>query len=209
MPRRFRGTAGPVPSTASRRRIVQSGPVSRRRHHLGVSVERSSKHAAASRLAAIARRLLDASTLCAIATVSSGGRAHVNTAYFAWGPEFEIVWLSAPEARHSRNVRANPSVAVAVFRSTQRWGESDRGIQLLGRARELRGRSALEAERLYAKRFKAYVDDLSAYRFYQLRTSRIKLFDERVLGGATFVTVKVEPMGRLRWEGTETYVAED
>src|SRR2546425_3410448 len=176
MPRRFRGTAGPVSSTASRRRIVQSGPVSRRRHHLGVSVERSSKHAAASRLAAIARRLLDASTLCAIATVSPDGRAHVNTAYFAWGAGFALVWLSAPEARHSRNIRENPSAAVAIFRSTQRWGGSDRGIQVFGRARELRGRAALEAERLYAKRFKAYKGDLRAYRFYRLRTTRMKLF---------------------------------
>ncbi len=172
-------------------------------------VERSSKHASAPRLAAIARRLLEASTLCAIATVSRGGRAHINTAYFAWGPDFEVVWLSAPEAHHSRNVRANPSVAVAVFRSTQRWGQSDRGIQLFGRARELRGRSALEAERLYAKRFKAYESDTAAYRFYRLRTSRMKLFDERVLGGGTFVTVKVEAKGRVRWERTESYTAED
>jgi uncharacterized protein YhbP (UPF0306 family) len=174
-----------------------------------VPVQRTSKHRPASRLAAIARRLLEASTLCAIATVSSGGRAHINTAYFAWSPDFEIVWLSAPEARHSRNVRAKPSVAVAVFRSTQRWGESDRGIQLFGGARELRGRSALEAERLYAKRFKAYEADMSAYRFYRLRTSRMKLFDERVLGGGTFVTVKVEAKGRLKWERTESYIAED
>src|SRR5881398_2967452 len=111
------------------------------------------KHPPASRLAAMTRRLLDQSKLCAIATVSPGARAHVNTAYFAWGPAFEIVWLSAPEAQHSRNIRANPSAAVAVFRSTQRWGGSDRGIQLFGRASELRGRAALEAERLYAKRF--------------------------------------------------------
>src|SRR6266550_9239818 len=145
-----------------------------------MTIRRSSKHPTVTRLRAIARRLLDAAPLCAIATVSPGGRAHINTAYFAWGPDFEVVWLSAPEARHSRNVRANPSVAVAVFRSTQRWGESDRGIQLFGRARELRGRSALEAERLYAKRFKAYESDTAAYRFYRLRTSRMKLFDERV-----------------------------
>src|SRR5207244_7797806 len=38
----------------------------------------------ATRLAALARRLLEASTLCAIATVSPGRRAHINTAYFAW-----------------------------------------------------------------------------------------------------------------------------
>jgi hypothetical protein len=87
-------------------------------------IERSSKHPPSARLAAIARRLLDESKLCAIATVSPGGRAHVNTAYFAWSPAFAIVWLSAPDARHSRNVRADGSAAAAVFRSTQTWGGS-------------------------------------------------------------------------------------
>jgi len=168
-------------------------------------IERSSKHPSNTRLAAIARRLLDASTLCAIATVSPGGRAHINTAYFAWGPGFEIVWLSAPDARHSRNVRANASAAVAVFRSTQTWGGSDRGIQLFGRARELRGRAALDAERLYAKRFRAYEGDLPAFRFYRLQTLRMKLFDERVLGGGTFVSVSVQRGGRVKWDRTESF----
>jgi len=152
------------------------------------------------------RRLLDESKLCAIATVSPGTRAHVNTAYFAWGPAFEIVWLSAPEARHSRNIRANPSAALAVYRSTQNWGDSDHGIQLFGTARELRGRDAVVAERLYAARFKAYEADLDAYRFYRFRPRRIKLFDEHALGGATFVTVAVGAGGRLRWVRTESYV---
>jgi uncharacterized protein YhbP (UPF0306 family) len=168
-------------------------------------IERSSKHPTNTRLAAIARRLLDASTLCAIATVSPGERAHINTAYFAWGPTFDIVWLSAPDAGHSRNVRANGSAAVAVFRSTQRWGGSDKGIQLFGKARELRGRAALDAERLYAKRFRAYEGDLSAFRFYRLATRRMKLFDERVLGGGTFVTVSVQRGGRVKWEKTESF----
>src|SRR3989454_8763540 len=144
-------------------------------------IERSSKHPSNTRRAAIAGRLLDATRLCAIATVSPRGRAHINTAYFAWGPGFEIVWLSAPDARHSQNVRANGSAAVAVFRSMQTWGGSDRGIQLFGRARGLRGRAALDAEGLYAKRFPAYVGDLPAFRFYRLQTQRMKLFDERVL----------------------------
>ena len=166
-------------------------------------IERSSKHPPSSRLAAIARRLLDESKLCAIATVSSGGRAHINTAYFAWGTRYEIVWLSAPDATHSRNVRATGSAAVAVFRSTQTWGGSDRGIQVFGRARELRGPLSLEAERLYAKRFRAYEGDLPAFRFYRLATGRMKLFDERVLGGGTFVTVSVQH-GRVKWEKTES-----
>jgi uncharacterized protein YhbP (UPF0306 family) len=170
-----------------------------------VPIERSSKHPSSSRLAAIARRLLDESKLCAVATVTPDGRAHVNTAYFAWSPEFEIVWLSAPDARHSRNVRANGSAAVAVFRSTQRWGGSDRGIQLFGRARELRGRASLEAESVYAERFRAYEGDLPAFRFYRLATRRMKLFDERALGGGTFVTLRVQ-RGRVKWEKTESFV---
>lgn len=171
-------------------------------------VSRSQRHPPATRLAAIARRLLDASTLCAIATTSPGGTAHINTAYFAWGPNFEIVWWSAPQARHSRNIRASGSAAVAVFRSSQTWGGLDRGIQLFGRAQELRGRAALDAERIYAARFKSYEGGNDAYRFYRLRTSRMKLFDERVLGGATFVTVHVERGGRVKWEKTESYVGE-
>lgn len=170
-----------------------------------VSVERTARHPPASRLVAIARRLLDESTLCAIATATGGGRPHINTAYFAWGPDFELIWLSAPEAQHSRNLRANASVAVAVYRSTQKLGKSDRGIQLFGTARELRGQSAREAERLYAERFRSYEGGLTAYRFYRLQTRRMKLFDERVLGGATFVTVTVRG-GMPRWEKTERYV---
>jgi len=99
----------------------------------------------------------------------------------------------------------NASAAVAVFRSTQTWGGSDRGVQLFGRARELRGRAALEAERLYAKRFRAYEGDLPAFRFYRLATRRLKLFDERVLGGGTFVTLSVHSGGRVKWEKTESF----
>ena len=149
-------------------------------------------------MAATARRLLDASTLCAIATVVRGGRAHVNTAYFAWSPSFEIVWLSDPRAGHSRNLRANPSVAVAVYDSTQTWGTSDRGIQLFGEARERED----EAEAVYAERFGARVGKLTGYRFYVLRPRRLKLFDERELGGGVFVTARVS-RGDLVWERTQ------
>lgn len=167
-------------------------------------VIRSSRRIASTRLAAEARRLLGASTLCAIATVAPNGQAHVNTAYFAWDASFGIVWVSAPEAHHSRNIRENGSVAIAVYDSTQRWGRSDRGIQLFGRARQLRGRASEDAERLYRKRFRdASGADLSAYRYYGFRPTRVKLFDERRLGGGVFVTARVR--GGLDWVRTETY----
>lgn len=158
------------------------------------------------RLATVARKLLDASTLCAIATVATGNRAHVNTAYFAWSGAFDIVWLSEPRAKHSRNLRANETVAIAVYDSSQTWAKPDRGIQLFGSARQVDGADAERAEALYAQRFPPFRDaGLTAYRFYLFRPRRLKLFDERMLGVGTFVTASIARDGRLRWERTEIY----
>jgi uncharacterized protein YhbP (UPF0306 family) len=158
-------------------------------------------------MAAAARSLLDASTLCAIASVS-GRQAHVNTAYFAWADDFRLIWLSEPGAKHSRNLRENRSVAIAVFDSRQIWGKPDRGIPLFGPARALGGRAAEAAERIYADRFPDYRrEDNSAYAFYTLRPRSLKLFDERTLGRGTFVTARVAADGVLGWQRTEVYRA--
>jgi len=171
-----------------------------------VKVERPARPVSAVRLASVTISLLRASTLCAIATVSTDGRPHVNTAYFAWGDPFDIVWLSSPAARHSRNVRRSGSAAIAVFDSTQRWGDTDRGIQVFGTARELTGHLSDAARRLYVRRFPDAADtDADAYRYYRLRTRRVKLFDERHFGGATFVTARVRRDGTLEWITTERY----
>jgi uncharacterized protein len=157
-------------------------------------------------MAELARELLDTSTLCAIATVSKSGRAHVNTAYFAWDDELALVWLSAREAQHSRNVRENGSAAIAVFDSTQSWGGRDRGIQLFGSARAAAGAAARAAEELYARRFSGYDrTELAAYVFYRFRPRRLKLFHEAALGSGVFVKANVAGAGRLVWTGTELY----
>jgi uncharacterized protein YhbP (UPF0306 family) len=169
-------------------------------------IERSRRPLVVARIRAEARRLLDGSTLCAIATVSPGNRAHVNTAYFAWSREFELVWLSEPAARHSRNLRANSTAAIAVYDSSQSWEKPDRGIQLFGSAREVAAPAARPAERVYARRFPESAQaDLSPYRFYRFRPSRMKLFDEAALGAGVFVTATVLSGGRIAWERTEIY----
>ena len=173
-----------------------------------MGIERSKRRVASGRIASTAQSLLDASILCAIATVTPEGRAHINTAYFAWSRELELVWLSEPRAGHSRNIRANVSAAIAVYDSRQTWGKPDRGIQLFGTAREVEGAAARNAEKLYAARFPAYGrTDLSAYRFYVLRPRRLKLFDERELGTGVFVTARIGGDRRVVWERTEIYSA--
>jgi uncharacterized protein YhbP (UPF0306 family) len=161
---------------------------------------------AASRLADAARGLLDASTLCAIATVAPRGGAHVNTAYFAWSPDFDIVWLSEPAADHSRNLSRNSSTAIAVYDSRHVWGKQDRGIQLFGTAAPLSGRAADAARDVYGERFpEAANTDLTGYAVYRFRPRRLKLFDELAFGRGVFVTAAVRSRGRLAWTRTQVY----
>lgn len=170
-------------------------------------IERADRPIAPRRLMAVATDLLDASTLCAIATVGRDGRAHVNTAYFAWTRLLEIVWLSDPDSRHSRNVAANGSAAVVVYDSHQRWGRPDRGIQLFGTASRAPGRRIGEAERAYARRFPAYAaGELPGYGLYRFRPRRVKLLDERALGSGVFVVARAS-RGALTWVRTEIVTA--
>jgi hypothetical protein len=164
-----------------------------------MAIERSGRRVGAARLGQLVDELLEASTLCAISTVGPRQRAYVNTAYFAWAPDLRIIWLSEPGAQHSRNLRSDGSAAIAVYDSGQTWGKPDRGIQLFGDGRA----GGPDAEEIYARRFSAY-ERRESYRFYELVPTRVKLFDERELGAATFVTARVQG-GKLAWTRTEVY----
>jgi Pyridoxamine 5'-phosphate oxidase len=170
-------------------------------------VRRSLRPVAVRRLENAAYALLDAVPLCAISTISPRGNAHVSTAYFAWNRRFEVVWLSSPSARHSRNIAARPSTAIAVYETGQRWGEPDRGIQLFGSSERVSRSGAADAETSYSERFRAYKPaGRGDYAFFRFRAVRLKVFDEAVLGGGTFVTAHVRS-GQLTWEMTEIYDA--
>jgi uncharacterized protein YhbP (UPF0306 family) len=171
-----------------------------------MAIKQSKRPVAGSRLAKAAQDLLDASSLCAIATVGPNGSAYVNTAYFAFSPRLDLIWMSEPHAQHSRNIQIQGTAAIAVYDSSQTWGKQDRGIQLFGSAREVAESEAGEAEAIYGSRFPEYEPgELRAYHFYAFRPCRMKLFDERELGGGRFVSARVEDGGRLAWESTEIY----
>jgi uncharacterized protein YhbP (UPF0306 family) len=168
-----------------------------------MAIARSGRRVSRERLRSIAEDLLEASTLASISTVTPRGRAYINTAYVAWAQDLRLIWLSEARAQHSRNLRSNPSAAVAIYDSGQTWGKPDRGIQVFGEARA----ASEDAASVYAARFPDYgTGESAAYRFYELVPRRVKLFDERALGVATFVTARVDG-GRLTWEPTELYTA--
>jgi uncharacterized protein YhbP (UPF0306 family) len=168
-----------------------------------VTLERRSRRFSSDRLERLTRRLMNASPLCALATVWPGGRAHINHMYFARSGLFEVVWISDPDSRHSRNLVSNSSAAVTIFDSHQTWGLPDRGVQLFGTAGTASGAAARLAERAYASRFPSY-EPSDSYPIYRFRPREVKLFYERVLGGGTLVTARVTRDG-LAWLRTEVW----
>jgi uncharacterized protein YhbP (UPF0306 family) len=145
-------------------------------------------------------RILERNLLCAIATVTPRGEAHVNTAYFAYSADLEFYFYSYRDTGHAVNLEENPSMAMAVFDSDQAWGRPDRGLQLFGTARVALGESARKAAGIYDRRFPGHAQwrqpsltaessgPPAAYRF---RPSAVKLFDERAFGAGVFVRATV------------------
>ncbi|TMD11835.1 MAG: pyridoxamine 5'-phosphate oxidase family protein [Chloroflexi bacterium] len=167
-----------------------------------MTVERRSRRFSSARLERVARRLMNASSLCSLATVSPGGRAHINHMYFAWNDRFDVFWISDRDSTHSRNVVRNSSAAVTIYASNQIWGKPDRGIQLLGTAHESTSRDSRNA---YARRFRDFDPEENDLPYYRFRPRAVKLFDERSLAGGTIVTARVTRDG-LAWSKTEVWV---
>jgi uncharacterized protein YhbP (UPF0306 family) len=147
---------------------------------------------------------MNAAPLCSLATVSPGGKAHINHMYFAWSGWFDVYWISDADSIHSKNLLRNHSAAITVYDSKQTWGKPDRGMQLFGRAGVVTGTAAGEAASAYAKRFKDFDADSSDLPYYRFRPREVKLFDERNLDGGTLVSARVTQTG-VTWLKTEVW----
>jgi putative heme iron utilization protein len=67
--------------------------------------------------ASIARRLVATNMYMTIATADANGRPWVSPVWFA-ASDSEFLWVSSPEARHSRNIAIRPEIAIVIFDST-------------------------------------------------------------------------------------------
>jgi hypothetical protein len=85
-----------------------------------------------------ARELLDANRYLTISTVDADGAPWASPVYFAAADEREFYWVSAIDARHSRNLAARPQVSIVVFDSSV-LPYHGRALYATGTARELAG----------------------------------------------------------------------
>jgi pyridoxine/pyridoxamine 5'-phosphate oxidase len=67
---------------------------------------------------ATARALVDANAYMTLATADESGRPWATPVWFAHEAYLDFIWVSRPQARHSRNVAARPQVAIVIFDST-------------------------------------------------------------------------------------------
>ena len=64
---------------------------------------------------AIVPRLLAQHRYLVLGTADAEGRPWATPVFYAPDGEHRILWVSAPESRHSRNIAARPDVAITVF----------------------------------------------------------------------------------------------
>lgn len=76
-------------------------------------------------LSATARRLIDAAMYLTLATADDEGRPWASPVWFAPAGYAEFLWVSDPDARHSRNLALRPQVAIVIFDSTVRIGAAE------------------------------------------------------------------------------------
>jgi hypothetical protein len=89
-------------------------------------------------LMAHARAIIDTNRYLTLGTVDLDGRPWTSPVYFAAGGDREFYWLSATDARHSRNLAERPQVSIVIFDSTVP-AYHGRAVYAVGEARELSG----------------------------------------------------------------------
>jgi nitroimidazol reductase NimA-like FMN-containing flavoprotein (pyridoxamine 5'-phosphate oxidase superfamily) len=68
--------------------------------------------------AAVAKQAIDANQYLTLATADAAGRPWASPVWYAHRDYAEFIWVSSPDARHSRNIAERPEVAIVIFDST-------------------------------------------------------------------------------------------
>jgi uncharacterized protein YhbP (UPF0306 family) len=157
-----------------------------------------------ARLVAAVTRILSGNSLCSMATRSEAGVLDINAAFYSFGAELELYFLSNPASAHCRNLVHVGHLAVAVFDSHQEWGLPHAGLQLYGRGGPVPAEHGEQARASYAARFPRYFDfvlrageapeavtGFASLRFYRCLPTRVKILDEQEFGEDVYITANI------------------
>ncbi|MET7401940.1 pyridoxamine 5'-phosphate oxidase family protein [Dactylosporangium sp. NPDC005572] len=86
----------------------------------------------------MARTILDDNRYVVLGTADEHGTPWVSPVFYTLDGYGELLWISDPQARHSRNIAVRSEVSLVVFDSRVGVGDA-RAVYLEGRAEELTG----------------------------------------------------------------------
>ncbi|HEX7310782.1 MAG TPA: pyridoxamine 5'-phosphate oxidase family protein [Gaiellaceae bacterium] len=133
--------------------------------------------------ASVARRIVDANMYMTIATADADGRPWVSPVWFAPRSEKEFLWVSSPDARHSRNIVVRSAIAIVIFDSTVPVGAAE-ALYIEAVATEVSSRDLDEAIATYSTRSQRH--DAGAWvPANVLPPARLRLY--RATAGSQFV----------------------
>jgi len=135
----------------------------------------------------MARRVLDGNRYMVLGTVEDDGRPRLSPVYFTPARYRDLYWVSSPDARHSRNVRARAEVEIVVFDSSSMPGQSE-AVYMSATAREVPEDElpglldeAFDPEGRGGRRF--VTDELSGAGDLRLYVATATAYDVHVRGG--------------------------
>ena len=99
-------------------------------------------------LVAHAQTIIDTNLYMTLGTTDSHGRPWTSPVYFAAAGIREYYWVSATDARHSRNLAERPQVSLVIFDSTVPPYHG-RAVYVVGEAGELSGSDVDRALQVY------------------------------------------------------------
>jgi nitroimidazol reductase NimA-like FMN-containing flavoprotein (pyridoxamine 5'-phosphate oxidase superfamily) len=109
---------------------------------------------------AAARAVIDSNSYMTLGTADESGLPWVTPVWFAHSGYREFLWVSSPEARHSRNLEARPEVSIVVFDSQVSPGDAE-AVYVSAKAEELSGEELESGIEVFSR--KSESDGLPAY----------------------------------------------
>jgi pyridoxamine 5'-phosphate oxidase-like protein len=101
--------------------------------------------------AAIARAIIDANLYMVVGTADTTGLPWVSPVYYAPAGYRELLWLSSPDARHSRNIQTRPEVGIVIFDSSVPIN-TGQGVYMSAAAKQLDDSDVADGIELFSQR---------------------------------------------------------
>jgi uncharacterized protein YhbP (UPF0306 family) len=105
-------------------------------------------------LRARARGIVDANLYMTLATADGEGHPWASPVWYAHEDYREFLWVSRPDARHSRNLSERPEVGIVIFDSTVAVGGAE-AVYVEAVAEELASAEREHGIELYSRRSEA------------------------------------------------------